>query len=71
MRPAGGRDGGPRAGAPARRPAGGSHGQGVVEYGLILSLSAALALGLLVFAGGTVADVLDLITDAVDAAEGR
>jgi Flp pilus assembly pilin Flp len=43
----------------------------VVEYGLILSLSAALALGFLVFAGGTVADVLDLITDAVDAAEGR
>ncbi|MDQ2965511.1 MAG: Flp family type IVb pilin [Chloroflexota bacterium] len=46
-------------------------GQGVVEYGLILSLSALLALGLLVFAGGSVADVLDLITDAVDAAEGH
>jgi Flp pilus assembly pilin Flp len=58
------------AGAPTRRLSG-PRGQGVVEYGLILSLSAALALGLLVFAGGTVADVLDLITDAVDAAEGR
>lgn len=54
-------------GAPARRV----RGQGVVEYGLILSLSAVLALSLLVLAGGTVADVLDLITDAVDAAEGR
>jgi hypothetical protein len=46
-------------------------GQGVVEYGLILSLSAMLALGILVFAGPTLADVLDLITRAVDAAEGR
>jgi Flp pilus assembly pilin Flp len=56
------------AGAPVRR---GRQGQGVVEYGLILGLSAMLALGILVFAGGTVADVLDLISDAVDAAEGR
>jgi Flp pilus assembly pilin Flp len=55
------------AGAPTRR----ARGPGVVEYGLILSLSAVLALGLLVLAGGTVADVLDLITDTVDAAEGR
>ena len=55
-------------GAPARRAL---RGQGVVEYGLILSLSAMLALGLLVFAGGTVADVLDLIAEAVDAAEGQ
>lgn len=63
-----GRQGGRRlAGAPARR----GNGQGVVEYGLILSLSAVLALSLLVLAGGTVADVLDVITDAVDAAEGR
>jgi Flp pilus assembly pilin Flp len=58
-------------GAPVRRVRGRSRGQGVVEYGLILSLSALLAIGLLVFAGGTVADVLDLIVDAVDAAEGR
>ena len=55
------------AGASARR----GNGQGVVEYGLILSLSAMLAWSLLVLAGGTVADVLDVITDAVDAAEGR
>jgi Flp pilus assembly pilin Flp len=55
-------------GAPARRAWG---GQGVVEYGLILSLSALLAIGILVFAGGTLADVLDLITDAADAAEGH
>jgi Flp pilus assembly pilin Flp len=55
-------------GAPARRA---GRGQGVVEYGLILGLSAVLALGILVFAGGTVADVLALITEAVDAAEGR
>lgn len=58
-------------GARVRRVRGRSAGQGVVEYGLILSLSALLAIGLLVFAGGTVADVLDLIVDAVDAAEGH
>ena len=67
MRAAGRQDGRRLAGAPTRR----RNGQGVVEYGLILSLSAVLALSLLVLAGGTVADVLDLITDAVDAAEGR
>lgn len=55
-------------GAPARRA---WRGQGVVEYGLILGLSAMLALGFLVLAGGTVADVLDLIADSVDAAEGH
>lgn len=55
-------------GAPTRRA---RRGQGVVEYGLILSLSAVLTLGILVLAGGTVADVLDLISEAVDAAEGR
>jgi hypothetical protein len=71
MSRAGRRDSGRLDGAPTRRRPPGSRGQGVVEYGLILSLSAALAVGLLVFAGGTVADVLDLITDAVDAAEGR
>ena len=67
MKPAGGQGGRRLAGAPARR----ANGQGVVEYSLILSLSAVLALSLLVLAGGTVADVLDLITDTVDAAEGR
>jgi Flp pilus assembly pilin Flp len=45
-------------------------GQGIVEYGLILSLSALLAVGMLVFAGGAVADVLQFIADAVKASEG-
>ena len=43
-------------------------GQGVVEYGLILSLSAALALVLLVFFGGTVSAVLEAVGNAIDAA---
>jgi Flp pilus assembly pilin Flp len=43
-------------------------GQGVVEYGLILSLSAALAVILLVFFGGTVSAVLNAVGDAIDAA---
>jgi Flp pilus assembly pilin Flp len=50
------------AGSPARL------GQGVVEYGLILSLSAALAVILLVFFGGTVSAVLNAVGDAIDAA---
>ena len=45
-----------------------SHGQGVVEYGLILSLSAALAVVLLVVFGGTLSDVLEVVGDAIDAA---
>lgn len=43
-------------------------GQGVVEYGLILSLSAALAVVLLVFFGGTMSAVLQAVGDAIDAA---
>ena len=43
-------------------------GQGVVEYGLILSLSAALAVILLVFFGGTLSAVLNAVGDAIDAA---
>lgn len=43
-------------------------GQGVVEYGLILSLSAALAVILLVFFGGTLSLVLKAVGDAIDAA---
>jgi hypothetical protein len=46
-------------------------GQGIVEYGLILGGAALFALGLLTFAGGTVADVLDFIARAVEASEGR
>jgi Flp pilus assembly pilin Flp len=42
--------------------------QGVVEYGLILSLSAALAVILLVFFGGTLSAVLNAVGDAIDAA---
>lgn len=44
-------------------------GQGIVEYGLILGLSALLAVGLLVFGGGAVADVLQVIADLVEASE--
>ena len=43
-------------------------GQGVVEYGLILSLSAALAVILLVFFGGTLSLALKAVGDAIDAA---
>jgi Flp pilus assembly pilin Flp len=43
-------------------------GQGVVEYGLILSLSAALAAIVLVFFGGTLGTVLKAVGDAIDAA---
>jgi Flp pilus assembly pilin Flp len=43
-------------------------GQGIVEYGLILSLSAALAAILLVFFGGTVSAVLEAVGNAIDAA---
>ena len=43
-------------------------GQGFVEYGLILSLSALLAIILLVAFGPTVSAVLEVIGDAIDAA---
>ncbi|HEY0443369.1 MAG TPA: hypothetical protein VGC90_04015 [Candidatus Limnocylindrales bacterium] len=43
-------------------------GQGIVEYGLILGLSAVVAIVVLVFLGGTVSDALDLISRAIDAA---
>jgi Flp pilus assembly pilin Flp len=43
-------------------------GQGIVEYGLILSLSAGLAVVLLVVFGGTLSAVLDAVGDAIDAA---
>jgi Flp pilus assembly pilin Flp len=42
--------------------------QGIVEYGLILALSAAVAGVVLVFFGGTLADVLDVIGKAIDSA---
>ncbi len=43
-------------------------GQGVVEYGLILSLSALLAVVLLVVFGATLSAVLKAVGDAIDAA---
>ena len=43
-------------------------GQGIVEYGLILSGSALLTVILLVFFSGTVSAVLDAVGDAIDAA---
>jgi Flp pilus assembly pilin Flp len=51
-----------------RRPESGSRGQGIVEYGLILALSALLALVLLVFFGGTLSAFLQAVGDAIDAA---
>ena len=47
---------------------GGDRGQGVVEYGLILSLSALLAVTLLVAFGGTLSTLLKAVGDAIDAA---
>ena len=51
----------------ARRPDPRS-GQGIVEYGLILSLSACLAVVLLIVFGGTLSAVLKAVGDAIDAA---
>ena len=44
------------------------NGQGVVEYGLILSLSAALAAVLLLVFGSTLSAFLQVVGDASDAA---
>ena len=43
-------------------------GQGIVEYGLIFALSAAVTIVVLVFLGPTLADVLEVIGKAIDAA---
>jgi Flp pilus assembly pilin Flp len=43
-------------------------GQGIVEYGLILSGSALFAVVVLVFFGGTLSAVLQAVGDAIDAA---
>jgi Flp pilus assembly pilin Flp len=45
-----------------------SLGQGIVEYGLILALSALLAVVLLVFFGGALSAFLQAVGDAIDAA---
>ena len=42
--------------------------QGIVEYGLILSLSALLAVALLVVFGGTLSAFLQAVGDAIDSA---
>ena len=47
--------------APAR-------GQGLVEYGLILALTALITTVILGLLGGTLADVLAAIGEAIDAA---
>jgi Flp pilus assembly pilin Flp len=56
------------ADAATRRTVVHAAGQGVVEYGLILSLSAVLAIVLLVFFGSTMSAVLNAVGDAIDAA---
>jgi Flp pilus assembly pilin Flp len=45
-------------------------GQGVVEYGLILALTALFTVVILGVFGGTVAEILSLIANAIDAATG-
>ncbi len=54
--------------APQGLPA--ARGQGVVEYGIILGLSALLALVILVVFGDQVADIVQWIGRTVDAATG-
>jgi Flp pilus assembly pilin Flp len=46
-------------------------GQGIVEYGLILGLSAMVAIVILVFFGGALGHVLEVIGRAIDAATRR
>jgi len=45
-------------------------GQGLVEYGLILALTGVFTALILGVFGGTVADILGLIGNAIDAATG-
>jgi len=48
------------------RPAVGRSGQGIVEYGLMLSLMVVVAAVILVVFGGTLAEVLSAIGAAID-----
>jgi Flp pilus assembly pilin Flp len=48
----------------------GRRGQGLVEYGLILALTSLFTLLILGVFGGTVADILAIIGNAIDAATG-
>lgn len=52
---------------PRRR---GRVGQGLVEYGLILALTSTFTALILGVFGGTLADILSLIGNAIDAATG-
>ena len=45
-------------------------GQGLVEYGLILALTALFTVLILVVFGGTLSDLLIAIANAIDAATG-
>jgi Flp pilus assembly pilin Flp len=45
-------------------------GQGLVEYGLILALTSAFTAVILGVFGGTLAEILGLIGNAIDAATG-
>ena len=45
-------------------------GQGLVEYGLILALTTLFTVLILVVFGGTLADFLDFVGDAIDSATG-
>lgn len=56
------------AGLPA--PLSAAAGQGVVEYGLILVLTALFTVVILGVFGGTLSDILSLIANAIDAATG-
>ena len=53
------------------RPPGARRGQGIVEYGIILGLSALLALVILVVFGSQVADIVQWIGRTVDQTTGR
>ena len=56
---------------PRHRPRGGQgQGQGLVEYGLILVLTSVFTALILGVFGGTLADVLGIIGNAIDAATG-
>jgi Flp pilus assembly pilin Flp len=48
----------------------GGRGQGIVEYGLIMALTAALTTLILVVFGGTLAEILAAIGEAIDRATG-
>jgi Flp pilus assembly pilin Flp len=51
-------------------PRAGRLGQGLVEYGLILALTAIFTILILGVFGGTVADLLGVIGSTIDAATG-